>query len=237
MSGRKSRCRVLVVDDHPLFRKGAAELIGMSPVLEFAGEASSGEEGVALAERLHPEMILLDLNMKGMDGLATLRALRRLGLEVRIVVLTVSDTESDIVDAMRAGADGYLLKDAEPEEILAQLHRVVEGHLAVSDEVTRTLVARLRRDPNEESELSVNLTAREREVLRLLARGLSNKVIALRLGISDATVKVYVKAILRKLGLRTRTEAAVWATQHGFDGAGSEGVVPSPDGDGRRDPV
>ncbi|ROR32419.1 two-component system response regulator NarL [Inmirania thermothiophila] len=215
------RHRVLVVDDHPLFRKGAAELIAMSSALELAGEASSGEEGVRLARSLAPDVILLDLNMKGMDGLTTLRTLRAEGVRARIVVLTVSDHEGDIVEAMRAGADGYLLKDAEPEEILEHLHRVIEGHMAVSDEVTRILVGQLRRGPEPAAPEAARLTAREREVLRLLARGLSNKTIALRLGISDATVKVYVKGILRKLGLRSRTEAAVWAAQHGLDGTSS----------------
>ncbi len=205
---------VIIIDDHPLFRKGAAHLVEMEGSMTFIGEAASGEEGVKLDARLKPDLILLDLNMKGMDGLTTLRALREGGCEARIVMLTVSNNEADIVGALRAGADGYLLKDMEPEDIVTQLNRAAQGHIVLSDSVSQLIARSLREEVNPKDSDKAGLTARETEILNLIARGMSNKLIARELGIVEGTVKIHVKHILRKLSVRSRVEAAVWAVEH-----------------------
>jgi len=205
--------RVIVIDDHPLFRKGVEDLIGMSPGLLLVGEAADGEGGIRLARETGPDLILLDLNMKGMDGIETLKRLRELDLDVRVVMLTVSDSEDDVVAALRAGADGYLLKDMEPEDILAALERVTQGRMALGERLAELIARALREEPRPAHLAEAGLTPREEEILGLLARGYSNKLIARELDLSVGTVKVHVKHILKKLRLKTRVEAAVWAVQ------------------------
>jgi two-component system nitrate/nitrite response regulator NarL len=206
--------RVLIIDDHPLFRKGVADLLSLEPGLELVGEAASGEDGIQLALRLEPDLILLDLNMRGMDGVETLRRLREQGMtEVRILLLTVSNAHEDVVRALRAGADGYLLKDMEPEEILASLRTAMRGGVAISPELTSLLARALREESGPVEPDRAGLTRREREILQLLAAGLSNKLIARELDVAVGTVKVHVKNLLRKLGLKTRLEAAIWASK------------------------
>ncbi len=206
--------RVIIIDDHPLFRKGAGDLVKMEGSLEFVGEAASGAEGVALALRQKPDLVLLDLNMKGMDGLATLKALRSAGCEARVIMLTVSDDEADVVGALRAGADGYLLKDMEPEDIVKELHRAAKGHIVLSDAISQLIALTLREEPAPGNADKAGLTTREIEILMLISKGMSNKLIARELGIVEGTVKVHVKHLLRKLCLRSRVEAAVWAVEH-----------------------
>jgi two-component system nitrate/nitrite response regulator NarL len=204
--------RVLVIDDHPLFRKGVADLLAMDPTLTLVGEAADGEEGLALAAQRRPDLILLDMNMKGLNGLQTLRRLRSdPEQEARIIMLTVSDTESDVVAALRAGADGYLLKDMEPEDILARLQDAMHGRLVISPQLTELLARALREQPGPATPDQAGLTAREREILDLIAEGFSNKLIARELDVAVGTVKVHVKHLLKKLGLKSRVEAAVWA--------------------------
>jgi two-component system nitrate/nitrite response regulator NarL len=202
---------VIVIDDHPLFRKGVADLIGMEPSLRLVGEAADGQEGIHLAKHANPDLILLDLNMKGMDGIATLQRLRADGTDARIVMLTVSDNEADVVAALRAGADGYLLKDMEPEDILSCLQRATTGRLVISEQLTELLARALREEPRPQCPEEAGLTPREDEILALIARGYSNKLIARDLNLSVGTVKVHVKHVLKKLKLKTRVEAAVWA--------------------------
>ena len=206
--------RVVVIDDHPLFRKGVADLIAMTPSLRLVGEAADGESGIHVVGVTHPDLILLDLNMKGLDGIETLRRLRELDPEVRVVMLTVSDNEEDVLAALRAGADGYLLKDMEPEEILAGLARVTRGRLVLSDRLVDLIARALREEPRPARVSEAGLTPREEEILGLLERGCSNKLIARELDLSVGTVKVHVKHILKKLRLKTRVEAAVWAVQN-----------------------
>jgi len=206
---------VLVIDDHPLFRKGVADLVAMDPGLRLVGEAPDGESGVKLAQALSPDLVLLDLNMKGMDGLQTLKVLKSGELDARVIMLTVSDSEDDVVGALRAGADGYLLKDMEPEEILAQLGEARQGRVVISDRLTELLARALREETRPRSVAESGLTERESEILKLLARGYSNKVIARELDIAEGTIKVHVKHILKKLKLRSRVEAAVWAVEQG----------------------
>jgi two-component system nitrate/nitrite response regulator NarL len=202
---------VIVIDDHPLFRKGVADLIAMEPSLRLVGEATNGEAGIRLAQATDPDLILLDLNMKGMDGLETLRQLRAADVDARIVMLTVSDSEEDVVAALRAGADGYLLKDMEPEDILDSLRRATAGRMVISRQLTELLARALREEQRPQRPEEAGLTGREEEILRLIAKGYSNKLVARELDLAVGTVKVHVKHILKKLRLRTRVEAAVWA--------------------------
>jgi two-component system nitrate/nitrite response regulator NarL len=202
---------VIIIDDHPLFRKGVADLIGMEPALRLVGEAADGESGIRLARDTQPDLVLLDLNMKGLDGIQTLQRLRASAIDARIVMLTVSDSEEDVVAALRAGADGYLLKDMEPEDILACLQRATRGRLVISEQLTELLARALREEPRPQRLDEAGLTPREEEILGLIAKGFSNKLIARNLDLSVGTVKVHVKHILKKLKLKTRVEAAVWA--------------------------
>jgi two-component system nitrate/nitrite response regulator NarL len=210
----QARTAVVVIDDHPLFRKGVADLIAMAPELILVGEAGDGEGGVDVAVATRPDLILLDLNMKGLSGIQTLERLRRADLDARIVMLTVSDSEEDVIAALRGGADGYLLKDMEPEEILANLRAAGSGRLVISHGLTELIARALRDDMRPVRPDEADLTPRERQVLALLADGFSNKLIARELDLSLGTVKVHVKHVLKKLKLRTRVEAAVWAVRH-----------------------
>lgn len=204
--------RILIADDHPLFRRGVRQLLDLAPGFATIAEASSGREAVQLAQELTPDLILLDLNMAGMDGIEVLQALRAAGSDSRIVVLTVSDAEEDVVAALRAGADGYLLKDMEPEDLLTRIQQAAGGRMVVSTRLTAILASVVGGHGG--GDALASLTSRERDVLRGIAKGLSNKMIARRLDISEGTVKVHVKNVLRKLQLRSRVEAAVWAVRH-----------------------
>jgi two-component system, NarL family, nitrate/nitrite response regulator NarL len=208
-----STVKVVVIDDHPLFRRGVRQLMAIEGGFAVVGEASSGPEGIRLTLELQPDLVILDLNMEGMDGVQTLRNLRSAGCQARIAMLTVSDQDQDLIAALRAGADGYLLKDTEPEELLRQLQQIMAGRLVLTDRLGEHL-ARAMRTP--ESALPPGqpaFTPREQEVIGLLADGLSNKLIARELGLSEGTVKVHVKHILKKLGLHSRLEAALWAVE------------------------
>jgi len=200
----------MLVDDHPLLRKGLRQLISMDDELEVIAEASNGADAITQGVELDPDLILLDLNMQGMNGLETLRHLRDQGVTSRIVMLTVSDADEDVLQAISLGADGYLLKDMEPEELLDQIKRALNGKMVLSEAVTQILATAIR-NPNNKSSGEIDaLTQRELEILKLIAKGLSNKLIARELDISDGTVKVHVKHLLKKLHLRSRVEAAVW---------------------------
>ena len=208
MSEQKSS--VMLIDDHPLLRKGLKQLLALEDDLEVIAEASSGAEAIPLATELDPDLIILDLNMQGMDGIATLKRLRDEGVTSRIVMLTVSDADEDVVNAISNGADGYLLKDSDPEILLEHIKRALSGKMVLSEAVTQVLATALRR-PTVKAPAELNsLTNREHEILSFIAKGLSNKLIARELNISDGTVKVHVKHLLKKLGLRSRVEAAVW---------------------------
>ncbi|CAI1612785.1 Nitrate/nitrite response regulator protein narL [Serratia fonticola] len=201
---------ILLIDDHPMLRNGVKQLISMDPRLQVIAEASNGEQGVELAELHDPDLILLDLNMPGMNGLATLDRLRQTALSGRVVVFSVSNHEDDVVSALKRGADGYLLKDMEPEELLKALHQAAAGQMVLSDALTPVLAASLRENrPAVERDIQ-QLTPRERDILKLIAQGLPNKLIARKLTITESTVKVHVKHLLKKMKLKSRVEAAVW---------------------------
>ncbi len=202
---------VLIIDDHPLFRKGVSQLLALNDELHLIGEASSGEDGLEMAKGLEPDLILLDLNMKGMNGIETLRALREADLAARILILTVSDSAEDLVGAIRAGADGYLLKDMEPEELLERIVDAQKGRIVISESLNGLLARSLRDEAQTAERNVVPLTDREKDILGCLASGLSNKLIARDLNIAEGTVKVHIKNLLKKLKFRSRLEAAVWA--------------------------
>ncbi|MBE8718238.1 two-component system response regulator NarL [Cellvibrio polysaccharolyticus] len=205
---------IMLVDDHPLLRKGLQQLIGLADNLEVIAEAGSGEEAIALGTELDPDLILLDLNMQGMNGQETLSRLRDEGVTSRIVMLTVSDADEDVLEAISRGADGYLLKDMEPELLLEQIQRALQGKMVMSEAVTQVLASAIRKPQKSPTSSLESLTGREREIIELIAQGMSNKLIARALDISDGTVKVHVKHLLKKLGLRSRVEAAVWMVNH-----------------------
>ncbi len=202
---------ILIVDDHPLFRKGVIQLIQAAPEFRFVGEAASGGEGLTLAHRLHPDMILLDLNMKDMNGVEVLKAIKDEGLDSRVIMLTVSDQAEDLIAALQAGADGYLLKDMEPEDLMQQLAEAARGKITISERLTQLLVSSLREKSRPTSLADAGLTEQENRILDHLVDGKSNKLIARDMGIAEGTVKVHVKHLLKKLNLRSRVEAAVWA--------------------------
>ncbi|WP_395344478.1 two-component system response regulator NarL [Ningiella sp. W23] len=205
---------IMMVDDHPLLRKGLNQLIELEDDLKVVGEASSGAQGIDLALELEPDLITLDLNMQGMDGLETLKNMRDKGVDARIIMLTVSDNDEDVVEAVRLGADGYLLKDMDPEEIIEKLREAALGKMVMSSKLTEILATALRKPERAGSRALASLTSRELEILKLIAKGMSNKLIARELNISDGTVKVHVKHFLKKLNLRSRVEAAVWMVNH-----------------------
>ncbi|ROR04685.1 response regulator [Erwinia sp. JUb26] len=202
--------RVLIVDDHPLIRRGLQQLLLLDSRFQLVAEASNGMEALALARETQPDLLLLDLNMKGLSGLETLQILRSESLPCRVVILTVSDSRSDFFTLLDAGIDGYLLKDAEPEQMLAQIIHVAEGGQAFSDSM------QIWRDSRAwEGDPFAILTARELDVLKEVARGLSNKEVSVNLSISEQTVKVHIRSVLRKLNVRSRVAATVlWLESH-----------------------
>ncbi len=203
--------KVFLIDDHALFRKGVGQIINDNPNFEVVGEASSGLEGIELVQQSTPDVVLIDLNMKGLNGIETLRRFKELGTDAKFVVLTVSDAEDDLLEALRSGADGYLLKDMDPEDLCANLIKVASGMTVIQDSLTDILKQALIDPKVGRNDETVSLTDREQEILQCLADGLNNKTIARKLGISDTTVKVHIKHLLSKLKLTSRLEAAVWA--------------------------
>lgn len=196
--------KIMIVDDHPLIRRGIGQLLSFEPDFELIGEASNGADAIALANEKTPDLILLDLNMKGMSGLDTLNALRAEGSSASIVILTVSDSRSDIKALVAAGADGYLLKDTEPDELISQLRQALCGAKVYND-----LVRDYLENTSEQDSLLNTLTDREMQILQEVAKGYRNKQIADALFISEATVKVHMKSLLKKLQVKSRTAATV----------------------------
>ncbi|WP_151702359.1 MULTISPECIES: two-component system response regulator NarL [Nitrincola] len=212
-----SPATLMLIDDHPLLRRGITQLLELEDDMVVIGEASNARDGVRKALELDPDLILLDLNMPEVNGIETLKQLRAEGVMSRIVIFTVSDHEEDVVAALKSGADGYLLKDMEPEDLVVQLRQAAHGRMVVSERLTALLAEALRNQRSRPAGPDISsLTAREMQILRLIAEGLSNKMIARRLDVTEGTVKVHVKNLLKKLHLRSRVEVAVWAVQEGI---------------------
>ena len=212
-----SNLRVLIIDDHTLFRDGLQGLLERHNI-DVVGSLGDGHEGIRLAQELKPDIVLLDMRMPKLTGLEVLKQLQQNNFESPIAMLTTSNDERDLVEALRNGAKGYLLKDMEPDDVVAALREIVKGETVVAPNLTQILARVVKGEPILESEPSPidDLTPREAEILSLLAEGQSNKVIARNLGISDGTVKLHVKAILRKLNIHSRVEAAVIAVEQGL---------------------
>jgi DNA-binding NarL/FixJ family response regulator len=218
--------RVLVVDDQPLIRAGFHKMVEARPDLEVVGEAADGAEAVAQARRLGPDVVLMDVRMPGMDGLEATRQLAGPGVAnpTRVLILTTFDLDEYVYEALRAGASGFLLKDAPPEELAAAIRVVAAGEALLAPSVTRRLIQRFVGQPPPmavDAKAIGRLTDRETEVLRLLARGLSNAQIATELVVSETTVKSHVAHLLMKLGLHDRVQAVVLAYETGFVQPGS----------------
>lgn len=240
-----SPIRLLVVDDHNLFRRGLIALLAQDPRFQVAGEAADANAAIGLAQRLQPDLVLLDNHLPGVSGIDAIGALKAAAPQARVLMLTVSEHEADLSRGLRAGADGYLLKTIDTADLADSIRRVCDGDSVISPEMMGKLVALLRQSPtvsapalaatpaSDSAPASLapappaeppptdpihSLSPREREILRLIARGDSNKHIARALDIAETTVKIHVQHILRKLDLGTRVHAAVYAAERGLVG-------------------
>jgi two-component system nitrate/nitrite response regulator NarL len=209
--------RVLLIDDHALFRIGLLELLERRGI-EVIDAVGDTEVGLRLARDCAPDVVLLDLRIPGTSGIEVLRRMRAEGIERRVAMLTTSTEERDVIESLQAGASGYLLKDMEPDDLVAALAEIVAGNSVVAPELTGALARAVRQDsaPPAPAPAFSDLTPREMEILCHLAAGQSNKVIGHELGISEGTVKLHVKSILRKLSVHSRVEAAVMAVEQGL---------------------
>lgn len=227
------RIRILVVDDHTLFRRGLTALLARDPHFEVVGDAADAGEAQRRAQELQPDLILLDNHLPGVNGVDAIPALREAAPKTRILMLTVSEDEQDLAAALRAGAAGYLLKTIEGEALSAAIRRTMGGESVVAAEMTSKLVsafrgasnggalpaaptAALAAAPGPNAGLLESLSPRERDILRGIARGASNKEIGRELGIAETTVKIHVQHVLRKLDVSSRVHAAVMATERGL---------------------
>jgi DNA-binding NarL/FixJ family response regulator len=207
--------RVLLVDDHQVVRRGLRTFLEVQDDIEVVGEASDGGEGVARAEELRPDVVLMDVKMPGTDGIDALRLLRERGNKARVLVVTSFTEQRTVVPALRAGAAGYVYKDVDPDALAGAIRSVHAGHVLLQPEVAGAL---LSGEQGGGSGRGPSLTEREREVLGLIADGRSNREIARALVLSEKTVKTHVSNILMKLDLSDRTQAALWAVRHGVTG-------------------
>jgi len=213
--------RVLICDDQALVRGGFRAILGAQPDIEVVGEAENGAEAIALAERRLPDVILMDIRMPVLDGVEATRRLVADGSPARILVLTTFDLDEYVHAAIRAGASGFLLKDVTPAKLLEAIRIVASGEALLAPSVTRRLLDRFATTlpaGDQSSEVLAHLTARETEVLRLVAGGMSNAEIASELVVSEATVKTHISSLLRKLGLRDRVQAVILAYETGLVG-------------------
>jgi DNA-binding NarL/FixJ family response regulator len=212
--------RVLIADDDHLVRAGLAELLTADPVIEIAGQAATGREAVERARRLMPDVVLMDVRMPDLDGIAATRQLSQSAPAVKILILTTFEQDDYIFGALRAGASGFLLKRARPEELIAAVHAVAAGDSLLSPSVTRRVIDRLAQQPTPDLTGQIRLdalTPRERETLGLVAAGMSNREIAAALVVEESTIRTHVKRILMKLGLRDRVQAVIFAYEAGIN--------------------
>ncbi len=205
--------RTLLAEDHAVVREGLGRLLEGADGIEVVGAAADGAEAIELAAKLAPDVVLMDLSMPGVDGIEATRTIVEDGEGVHVVVLTSFSDRRRILQALDAGAVGYLLKDAEPAELIAGIHAAARGESPLAPKAARALIdARAERDAEP-------IRGREREVLELVAAGHPNKIIARRLGISEKTVKAHLTRVYRQIGVNDRVQAALWAREHGIDGS------------------
>jgi DNA-binding NarL/FixJ family response regulator len=210
------RIKVLIVDDHQVVRRGLRTFLEVQDDIEVVGEAADGAEGVARAEELRPDVVLMDVKMPGTDGIDALRKLRELDNRARVLIVTSFTEQRTVVPALRAGAAGYVYKDVDPDALAGAIRSVHAGHILLQPEVAGALLS--QEEVNSGQGRGGSLTDREREVLGLIADGRSNREIARALVLSEKTVKTHVSNILMKLDLADRTQAALWAVRHGVTG-------------------
>ena len=220
------KIRVLLVDDHVLFRSGVKTLLERSDGFEVVDETGDGLEGIKRARSLKPDVVLLDLNMPGVGGLEAVKAIVEEAPEVRVLMLTVSEDAADLMDALRSGASGYLLKNIEMEELVSAIRRAAAGDSVVSPQMTAKLIQGVRDQPriSDKAIERDRFSPRERDILACLARGESNKEIARALDLAESTVKIHVQNILKKLGVTSRVQVALYAVEHGFGVQGRPGA-------------
>lgn len=207
-----SPAKLLLVDDHPMLRRGIADLLSLEDDVKVVGEASDGQQALTFLQNNAVDLVILDHNMPVLTGIETLKAIKSQQIKVKVLLFTVSDSGDDVQQALKLGVDGYLLKDMEPEFIIDDIRKILRGELVISPNLA-SILAQTLRTPSA-SDIASNLTARELQVIQMVAEGLSNKMIANRLDIAESTVKVHVKHILNKTGLRTRVDAAVWTVNN-----------------------
>ncbi|MBA2255459.1 MAG: response regulator transcription factor [Chloroflexi bacterium] len=212
--------RVLIADDEGLMRAGLTELLTADPDIQVVGQASTGREAVEQARRLTPDVVLMDVRMPDLDGIAATRELSRVAPRVKVLILTTFEQDDYVFGALRAGASGFLLKRTRPEELIAAVHTIAAGDSLLSPAITRRVIDRMAQQPAPElgDQAKVDdLTAREREVFDLLARGLSNREIAAVLVVEESTIRTHVKRILMKLDLRDRVQVVIFAYETGVN--------------------
>lgn len=207
-----SPAKLLLVDDHPMLRRGLLDLLSLESDVEVVAEADNGSEALEYLQDHKVDLIILDHRMPVLSGIETLKEIKAREIEAKILLFTVSNSGDDVQEALKLGVDGYLLKDMDPDEIIGDIRKILRGELVISPDLA-PILARALRTPSVD-EIASNLTSRELEVIQMIAEGASNKMIGNQLGIAESTVKVHVKNILHKTGLRSRVEAAVWAVNH-----------------------
>ncbi len=207
------KIRLLLVDDHVVVRQGLRMVLSLEPDLDIIGEANNGQEALSLVKKLNPQVVLMDLLMPVMDGVSAIRAIKKEYPDIEVVALTSVLEDRLVIDAVEAGAAGYLLKESGPEELIEAIRAAAKGEVRLHPKAQKRLIKEVRTPEMRES-----LTERETETLRLIAKGMSNKEIAEQLSVSEVTVKTHVSSILSKLNLQSRTQAALFALKEGLVG-------------------
>jgi two-component system nitrate/nitrite response regulator NarL len=212
------KIRVLLVDDHTLFRSGIKSLLQRNDDFEVIGEAGDGLEGIKRARSLKPDVVLLDLHMPGVSGLEAVKVIAEEMPEISVLMLTVSEDAQDLVDALRAGASGYLLKNIETDALIDAIRRAAQGESVVSQQMTAKLIQGVRNPPKADPAGGDRdrFSPRERDILAALAHGESNKEIARKLDLAESTVKIHVQNIFKKLNMSSRVQVALYAVEHGY---------------------
>ncbi|MCA1049949.1 MULTISPECIES: response regulator [Priestia] len=210
------KIKILIADDHHVVRKGLVFFLQTQPDLEVVGEASNGEEAIKLATSLEPHIVLMDLSMPVLDGIEATRELKKQAPHIQVMILTSFSDQDHVIPALEAGASGYQLKESDPDELVAAIRKLMNGENQLHPKVTTHLLTRLTKSSEKKVNFIDHLTKREKDVLKEIAKGKSNKEIGAALHITEKTVKTHVSNILSKLGVQDRTQAALYAVQHGI---------------------
>jgi DNA-binding NarL/FixJ family response regulator len=210
------KIKILIADDHHVVRKGLVFFLQTQPDLEIVGEASNGEKALKLATSLDPHIVLMDLSMPVLDGIEATKELKKQAPHIKIMILTSFSDQDHVIPALEAGASGYQLKESDPDELVAAIRKLMNGENQLHPKVTTHLLTRLTKSSEKKVNFIDHLTKREKDVLKEIAKGKSNKEIGASLHITEKTVKTHVSNILSKLGVQDRTQAALYAVQHGI---------------------